>query len=236
MTTVINASTLSNVFGALSKSGPREAKSGQAVEPQDPFEQQLYSALANSLSRLGVDGSKIEVNVQETERQNPGVGSSVRQFLITLTPVGGKAEGATAIANGTLAALTAPRSPAAVAVPPGQVVNAAGKIRILRASDFAPDTMERLPPIPSNNLSVHDYEDPVPELVSILHSMGIDTSRMSFELYDDVVSNIGGNYTNHLIRTDIGNGMKEDFSVEWTLRNPRVTAVEIARMLKMQTA
>jgi len=234
MTGTINATTLSNVLGMLDKSGQWEAKSVQTTEPQDSFEQQLYSALANSLSRLGVDGSRIEVNVRETAGQNSGAGSNERQFLITLSSVGGKGESAAA-AN-SAAAPTATQSAAAVTLPFGQVLNAAGKIRILRASDFAPDTLDRLPTIPSNNLSVHDYEDPVPELVSILHSMGIDTSQMTFELYDDVVSNIGGSYTNHLIRTDVGNGLKEDFSVEYTLRNPRVTAGEIARMLKMQTS
>lgn len=145
----------------------------------------------------------------------------MRQFLVTVTPV--------------LVPSTASTTTAAPVVSPvvGPVV---GKIHILRTSEVAPDSMERLPPIGSNNLSVHDYEDPVPELVGILQKMGVNTAGMTFELYDDVIENLGGHYTNHLIRADLGNGKKEDFSVEWTLRNPKVTAVEIARLSKMSSA
>jgi len=93
--------------------------------------------------------------------------------------------------------------------------------------------LDRLPPIRSNKGSVRDLENPIPKLTELLQSMGVDTTGFRFDLIDEVVSNWGGDYTNHYIRTRFPNGREQDFSVEWTLRNPRVTAVEIASLLKL---
>lgn len=64
-----------------------------------------------------------------------------------------------------------------------------------------------------------------------LTKAGVDPSTIQFEYRDEVVNNVGGQRTFHLIRADLGNGIKEDFSLEWTLYNPDVTAVEIERLL-----
>jgi len=93
--------------------------------------------------------------------------------------------------------------------------------------------LERLPPIRSNNGSVRDLENPIPRLTGLLQSMGVDTTGFRFDLIDEVISNWGGDYTNHYIRTRFPNGREQDFSVEWTLRNPRVTAAEIASLMKL---
>lgn len=64
-----------------------------------------------------------------------------------------------------------------------------------------------------------------------LTKAGVDPSTIQFEYREEVVNNVGGQRTFHLIRADLGNGIKEDFSLEWTLYNPDITAVEIERLL-----
>lgn len=52
------------------------------------------------------------------------------------------------------------------------------------------------------------------------------------ELVDEHTVTIGGPLTNHSIRTTMPGGITEDFSLEWTLWNPKVTAVEIMRIMR----
>ena len=109
------------------------------------------------------------------------------------------------------------------------------------ATRFSSDTQpaagtepDRLPTIASDtqNRTFNDYENPIPQVVNILREMGIDASGMKMERWDEVVANWGGHYTNHYIRVEIGNGINENFSLEYTIRNPKITAVEIARLLR----
>lgn len=65
-----------------------------------------------------------------------------------------------------------------------------------------------------------------------LSKMGISTAGIQFEYWNDDINNIGGHRTFHYLSADLGNGVKENFSLEWTLYNPDVTAVEIARLLR----
>ncbi|MEP7364066.1 MAG: hypothetical protein ABI972_12490 [Acidobacteriota bacterium] len=66
-----------------------------------------------------------------------------------------------------------------------------------------------------------------------LDKMGINSSGIQFEYWNDDINNVGGHRTFHYLSADLGNGVKENFSLEWTLYNPNVTAVEIARLMKM---
>ncbi|MBM3734612.1 MAG: hypothetical protein FJW39_02400 [Acidobacteria bacterium] len=93
-----------------------------------------------------------------------------------------------------------------------------------------PDGNGYLIPLPSSTLSYRDYEDPVPAVREELRKLGVDSTAIRFERYDDEINNPGGRYTNRLLRVEV-NGKSEDFSVELTLRNPRITAVEIGRLL-----
>lgn len=112
--------------------------------------------------------------------------------------------------------------------PPGAT---AGRGIVTAAILRRPDaTGDRMPTIASNDLSVSDYEDPVPLISEELRKLGVDPSGIRFQFADDVVSNAGGRYTNHLLQVDAG-GRRQDYSVELALRSPRVTAVEIVRLL-----
>lgn len=75
-----------------------------------------------------------------------------------------------------------------------------------------------------------DY-DAISMVKDRLNKMGINTSGIQFEYWDDHINNIGGNRTFRYLSADFGNGIKENFSLEWTLYNPNVTAVEIARLM-----
>jgi len=66
-----------------------------------------------------------------------------------------------------------------------------------------------------------------------LEKLGVPTNGIQFEYWDDVINNIGGHRTFHYISADLGNGVKENFSVEWTLYNPDITAVEIQRLMRI---
>jgi len=65
-----------------------------------------------------------------------------------------------------------------------------------------------------------------------LSKMGISSAGIEFEYWNDTINNVGGHRTFQYLSADLGNGVKENFSLEWTLYNPDVTAVEIARLLK----
>ncbi len=116
---------------------------------------------------------------------------------------------------------------------PQPVLGPSGRPLITAASLRQPDaTGERLPLLGSSTLSYKDYENPIPYIVDELKKIGVDTSSLNFELHDDVVQNVGGNYVNRLIRVDAGGGRKEDYSVELALRSPWVTATEIQNLMK----
>jgi hypothetical protein len=120
------------------------------------------------------------------------------------------------------AAKAAPEPPPSATVG-RRIVTAA----LLRQPDA---TGERMPTIPSNDLSVADYEDPIPLVSAELRKLGFDPSGIRFSLADDVISNPGGRYTNHLLQVE-ANGRREDYSVDLALRSPRITAVEILSLL-----
>lgn len=65
-----------------------------------------------------------------------------------------------------------------------------------------------------------------------LDKMGIPSSNIEFEYWDDTINNVGGHRTFHYLSADLGNGVKENFSLEWTLYNPDITATEIARLMR----
>ncbi|MFY4730525.1 hypothetical protein, partial [Nitrospira sp. BLG_2] len=67
-----------------------------------------------------------------------------------------------------------------------------------------------------------DY-DPAALVKDRLEKMGVDTSGIKFEQWEDRISNIGGRRTFNYLRAYLPNGMKEDFSLEWTLYNPDIT-------------
>lgn len=76
-----------------------------------------------------------------------------------------------------------------------------------------------------------DY-DAISMVKDRLNKLGISSSGIQFEYWSDHINNVGGNRTFHYLSADLGNGIKENFSLEWTLYNPDVTAVEIARLMK----
>jgi hypothetical protein len=93
--------------------------------------------------------------------------------------------------------------------------------------------LERLPPIAADR-SGRRYtalDDPIPRVQAELAKLGIDPSFVRFERWDDDIATIGGAHTNHLLRAHLPGGRYEDYSIEWTLRSPEVTAVDIQRRL-----
>jgi hypothetical protein len=93
---------------------------------------------------------------------------------------------------------------------------------------------ERLPPIASDKSgrTFHDFENPIPMVEARLRQLGVDPTGVRFSLWDEVVANLGGHYTNHYINVVLPNGHRENYSIEWTLRNPVVTAVDIQRLMQ----
>jgi hypothetical protein len=76
--------------------------------------------------------------------------------------------------------------------------------------------------------------DPIALTKDRLAKLGVDTSQFQFSRWDDVINNIGGSRTFHYMRVILPNGMISDHSVEWTLQNPNVTAVELQSSLREQ--
>ncbi|MFN7920399.1 MAG: hypothetical protein U0Q16_09895 [Bryobacteraceae bacterium] len=97
-----------------------------------------------------------------------------------------------------------------------------------------PPEVAQYTPIPADrsNRSYTSYENPIPLVVAELNKLGIDSSQLKMELVDEHLVTWGGALTNHFIRTTFPSGIKEDFSLEWTLRNPKVTAVDMQRILR----
>ena len=65
-----------------------------------------------------------------------------------------------------------------------------------------------------------------------LDKMGIPSANIDFEYWDDTINNVGGHRTFHYLSADLGNGVKENLSLAWTLYNPDITATEIARLIR----
>jgi hypothetical protein len=78
--------------------------------------------------------------------------------------------------------------------------------------------------------------DPTERVKEELRARGVDPSSMRFERYDQVVNNIGGNYTNYLLRVWMPNGEVGEFDVPLANRNPEITAVEIMRLMNWNPA
>jgi hypothetical protein len=97
------------------------------------------------------------------------------------------------------------------------------------ATILMPGSQERVLPL-AEDAADFNY-DAIAMVKDRLIKAGVDPSTIQFEYRTDVVNNVGGQRTFHLIRADLGNGIKEDFSLEWTLYNPDITAVEIERLL-----
>ena len=167
---------------------------------EDSFEQELASAISQTIAGMGPGGGRFEVRVEEA---GDGPSSGSRRFTVTVSPLG-------MVSSSAAAGLDAGPRPRYTAAD-------------LRAMDS----------VPANTLSYRDYEDPIPALTEQLRQMGVDPSPLQFELVDDVNNTIGGSMTNHLIRTTFPGGRVENFAIEWTLRNPKITAVEIQRLLHM---
>lgn len=101
-----------------------------------------------------------------------------------------------------------------------------------------PGNQEWLAPIPAaKGGSVFELENPIPQVQDLLVKMGLNPAEMQFELLDDVNSNpLGSGHVNHLMRVKTPNGWKNDFAVEYILRNPSITANEIAAMRRLPPA
>ncbi|MEZ5354671.1 MAG: hypothetical protein R2762_18715 [Bryobacteraceae bacterium] len=125
---------------------------------------------------------------------------------------------------------------AAVAGPTGPRQNSAASAqsRHEAAAPVAPE-LDRLPPIPADRTGRRftAFDDPTPRVQAELAKMGMDPSQIRFERWDDDINTIGGNHTNHLLRAFLPNGRVEDYSIEWTLRSPQVTANDIWRLMGM---
>lgn len=102
----------------------------------------------------------------------------------------------------------------------------------------APKETDWLPPIPAAKTgSVLELENPIPKVQELLVELGINPAQLQFELLDDVVSNpLGSGHVNHLMRVRMPNGWKEDFAVEYILRNPKITAHEIVNLSRLPPA
>ncbi|MEZ5401996.1 MAG: hypothetical protein R2729_20150 [Bryobacteraceae bacterium] len=121
-----------------------------------------------------------------------------------------------AVANSGQEAATAQQTPAAAQQDGGAV------------------EVDRLPPIPADR-SGQRYtalDDPTAAVQAELAKMGIDPSTIRFERWDDDIATIGGSHTNHLLRAYLPNGRYEDYSIEWTLRSPQVTAADIWSLMR----
>lgn len=205
MVTATNKGYIALSLGDVMKAGLKNPETAQNTDKKDvSFNEQLNNAFVEP-ERFWVDGTP-------ASRQESG----------------------TATNSGQIAGAASNTLSASASLPPGAFMSQAGLITYQTAADVAPNTMDRLPSIGADtaNRKFTDYEDPTPKVQSELQKLGIDPSGMKFQRWDDEISNWGGHYTNHSLRVDLGNGVSEDFSIEWTLRNPSVTANEIARLLK----
>ena len=200
----------------------------QQPQSDDPFAQQLAEAVSRSIDRASQSGRAVEITIQE--RQNVGAGTGNRQYVITVAPPSsGRAHQQQQEAERrvpTVADSTA--TPLDTADVPNEPPAAP---RVARPE---PD---RLPIIPAaTEGSVFDLENPIPKVQQKMREMGLDFSGATFQLVDEPVTGIGGTIINHYLRVNTSNGWKEDFAVEYVLRNPSITANEIASMTRRPPA
>jgi hypothetical protein len=73
--------------------------------------------------------------------------------------------------------------------------------------------------------------DPVSVLTNALASAGLPASGVKFTRSDEMVGYPGGSYRNHVITAEFSDGRRESFGVDLMMRNPRVTVVELGRMM-----
>lgn len=202
--------TIGLSLGTVMEWGRRRADDTKAQPSQgdDAFGRQLSEALARSIDRASQSGAPVEITVQE--RQGDGAAAGSRQFVITVAPqqhdTGKAASGAS---------MSTAAAPAAASSEP-----------------------DRLPIIPAATTgSVFAMENPIPRVQQRMRELGLDFSGAQFELLDETVASPGaGQIVNHYLRVRTPNGWKEDFSVEYVLRNPTITAHEIAGMFRRPAA
>ena len=73
--------------------------------------------------------------------------------------------------------------------------------------------------------------DPVSVLTNALTAAGLSASGVKFTRSDEMVGYPGGSYRNHVITAEFSDGRRESFGVDLMMRNPRVTVVELGRMM-----
>lgn len=73
--------------------------------------------------------------------------------------------------------------------------------------------------------------DPVSVLTNALTAAGVAANGVKFTRTDEMVGYPGGSYRNHVITAEFSDGRRESFGVDLMMRNPRVTVVELGRML-----
>lgn len=209
--------TIGLPLGTVMEWGRRRAADAKAqpLQGDEGFGRQLSEALARSIDHASQSGAPVEITVQE--RQGDGGAAGSRQFVITVTPHQHEAA-------------TTPREAVATAAAPAAAAAAGAP-----ASASEPD---RLPIIPAaTSGSVFAMENPIPRVQQRMRELGLDFSGAQFELLDETAASPGaGQIVNHYLRVRTPNGWKEDFSVEYVLRNPTITANEIAGMFRRQAA
>lgn len=199
----------------------------QQPQSDDPFAQQLAEAVSRSIDRATQSGRAVEITIQE--RQSAGAETGNRQYVITVAP-----SGLPAAAQSTITPLNngGNTSNGGAAAPP-----AAAPAAALNSPTPARPEPDRLPIIPAaTSGSVFDMENPIPRVQQRMRELGLDYSGAQFELLDETASGIGGTIVNHYMRVRTPNGWKEDFAVEYILRNPSITANEIAGMMRRPPA
>lgn len=73
--------------------------------------------------------------------------------------------------------------------------------------------------------------DPVSVLTNALAAAGLPASGVKFTRSDEMVGYPGGSYRNHVVTAEFSDGRRESFGVDLMMRNPRVTVVELGRMM-----
>lgn len=193
----------------------------QQPQSNDPFAEQLAEAVARSIDRASQSGRAVEITIQE--RQTVGAEAGNRQYVITVTPPSGRSPQPQEPER---------REPAATST--SNVLQTADAPNTPRPARPEPD---RLPIIPAaTEGSVFDMENPIPRVQQQMRELGLDYSGATFQLLDESVSGVGGTIVNHYLRVNTSNGWKEDFAVEYILRNPTITAHEIAAMMRRAPA
>ena len=221
--------------------GRRESSNNSAEATGDTgFGDHLAETIAESIQRANQGGRPVQITV--SERQNAATEPGSRQFIITVNPPGDAAApagGARTSERGN-AAGSSNGSRTAPSSSPGTSTSNATATSPATAAVSAPRPpleTDWNPPLRSaTSGSVFDMENPIPKVQDLLVKMGINPAEVKFELVDDVINNLGGSYVNHLMRVNMPNGWKEDFAVEYILRNPSITANEIAALNRLPAA